>query len=91
MKLFGMLSVLSIIILLLTGCEDISKREYVDIQYLNDEQENYPNDDIGDETNNNLVETSQDKYIKWTATVTEVKSDKRLTLKEEGLPKISKT
>ncbi|MGB2993555.1 MAG: hypothetical protein WBB47_13050 [Paenisporosarcina sp.] len=91
MSLFRNLGIL-LFVIFLTGCEDISKREYMDIQYLNyetlNELNNYPNDDIGDSTNDDLVKSTEGKYIRWTATVIEVKSNEKLILKEKELPEI---
>lgn len=92
MRLSRSLVGLSIIILLLTACsEDVTKREHADFQYLNYdgiELGVYPHDGISDNTYGDAVKSLKGDFVKWTATVTDVNSDKMITLQEENLPKI---
>ena len=95
MRYFNRVVFLSFTMLFLGGCgDDVGERKYSGIQYLNydalSELGDYVHDNIGDDANDNLAESLQDtdKYIKWTATVTEVTTDKKVTLKEEELPEV---
>lgn len=79
--------------LLLAACgEDVSERKHVDLQYLNFDainSEDYLNDGITDSTNDDLVDSVEGEFVKWTATVDEITSDKKIILKEKKLPEIS--
>lgn len=80
-------------LLLLSACgEDVSERKHVDLQYLNFDavtSEDYPNDEITDSTNGDLVHSVEGEFVKWTATIIEITSDKKIILQEKKLPEIN--
>ena len=79
-----------ILVVLLTGCKTAEekameeKREFIDSQYVHA----IFNDSIFNNDADDFVKTNNDNYIKWTAHVKEIESDRRIVLQEEGLPKI---
>lgn len=91
MKLVKGLLVLMMVILLTACGEDITERTYANFAYLNFEAielGTYPNNELSDKTNKDKVKSLEDEFVKWTATVSKVVSDKKIYLQEENLGKV---
>lgn len=78
--------------LLLVACGNKKEREYIDIPYLQkeaiDNLDSYLEDKNINNKNENIVKESKGKFIRWTASVKKINSDKKITLQEQGLPLI---